>query len=789
MRTNPFSAPASWRGAAQAVLVVYLVLVPVLFWRGALEPFEACKACLLYVAALLLAGCLVCARAWRGAVSWREPISLAVLLGVLSAGLSTIQSISPRTSLWGAWENHAGLLTAASLIVLFLATRAVVRHGDDVRPLVAALAVGTGLCAAYALVQTAGADPLGWVDVSGYGGFTRPIGMLGHPNYLAGFLVMALPLLVSQQARAPGLLLPAALGLLVVVAALSRAAWLAAAVLLVLPVVQGGRRGRLVAGALGLLLAAVAGLAWADLLGPLGLRIRHLADADTRLAIWRSGTHIFLDHPLTGCGLDTFGLAFARHRALEYGRLEWGVTPSRAHNDLLHILATQGLVGGLALLAQVVAVAVVARRAWRRDAQQRGLVLGLLGVVAAYHVQNLFGFPVIATSSLLAVALGSLSRLGESTEERCLAGASGSPRFALAVGTALACLVLPLNLLAEGTAMVRMWPAALLAGLAVLLVWLLWPLVGRETTGPVPCPTAHASRFLRPALTWPVVLGLAWLVAGCPFAAWCLLRRGEIVQASDPQQAVALQERAAALAPFLDVTHAHLASTCQRVALARGEAGGLHRAVAEATAACRLVPANALYHANHARMLADLARMGEGSRAAPWPIYDEAQVLDPRNLTFVADAAAAAVALGQYDQARRYLERGRALDPTWPRLLAEEGILALAEGRLGDAERGLCAALKGNWAGDVEALSRAQGLLALTYLQMGQSGAALAHADEVLKLPLAPSGIEPATRWVRATALERLGRVGEARAELQRVLALRPNHAAARAALDRLAQR
>jgi hypothetical protein len=99
MRKSPSSAPASWLGAVQAVLVVYLVLVPVLFWCGALEPFEACKACLLYLAALLLAGCLVCARAWRGALSWREPISLAVLLGALSPVLSPVLSISPRTSL------------------------------------------------------------------------------------------------------------------------------------------------------------------------------------------------------------------------------------------------------------------------------------------------------------------------------------------------------------------------------------------------------------------------------------------------------------------------------------------------------------------------------------------------------------------------------------------------------------------------------------------------------------------------------------------------------------------
>ena len=44
---------------------------------------------------------------------------------------------------------------------------------------------------AYALLQHAGADPIQWSGASG----TRAISSLGSPNYLGGYLAIALPLL------------------------------------------------------------------------------------------------------------------------------------------------------------------------------------------------------------------------------------------------------------------------------------------------------------------------------------------------------------------------------------------------------------------------------------------------------------------------------------------------------------------------------------------------------------------------------------------------------------------
>src|SRR5262249_32143897 len=162
----PFALPL-----ARAVLLVLIALLPVAFWRGALEPFESCKAALLHLAALLLVGLCVCARAWPGRF-WREPVGLAVALLFVSTLVSTLFSISRRASVGGGWQCHQGLLTAAALLVVFLASRSLFSP-SDARAVAWALTVAVTLCAGYAFLQVIRRDPFVWVETSDYAGYVR----------------------------------------------------------------------------------------------------------------------------------------------------------------------------------------------------------------------------------------------------------------------------------------------------------------------------------------------------------------------------------------------------------------------------------------------------------------------------------------------------------------------------------------------------------------------------------------------------------------------------------------
>ena len=101
-------------------------------------------------------------------------------------------------------------------------------------------------------------------------------------------------------------------------------------------------------------------------LASLAQRVRQFGESASRQHIWQAAWDIFRDHPLVGTGLDTFQIAFADKRTVAYWNLEWNGSPTRAHNEALNILATQGLLGGLAVLVLVAGVVIAARRALRR---------------------------------------------------------------------------------------------------------------------------------------------------------------------------------------------------------------------------------------------------------------------------------------------------------------------------------------------------------------------------------------------------------------------------------------
>src|SRR6185503_3953403 len=73
-----------------------------------------------------------------------------------------------------------------------------------------------------------------------------------------------------------------------------------------------------------------------------------------RAELSRAGIRMAQDHPAFGVGVDAFAAAFPRYRTPELTRMQWGGTPTKAQNDAIQILATQGFPGALLALAMVV---------------------------------------------------------------------------------------------------------------------------------------------------------------------------------------------------------------------------------------------------------------------------------------------------------------------------------------------------------------------------------------------------------------------------------------------------
>lgn len=784
---------------ARAVLVAVLVLSPVVFWYSLLEPFEACKSALSQLAALALL--LLGAGALRGRPwSWgrerlRElfggPVGVAVLASVAAAVLSTACSISVRTSLQGAMDSSAGLGSAVAFAVLVAASRAVCADAGRAEQVLSAAAVGTAVACGYALVQALGCDPVAWEHTSGFSGWLRPSGTQGHPNYLAGHAVMVLPLVAwllrraverRQTGRAIAAAALALLASATILVSLSRAAWLAGAVVAVALAVSwraaAPRRALL-------LLACVSAcvLALAMTSGPFRQavvrRVQQQGASPGRRAIWKASLEMFRDRPWTGSGLDTFRLAYPRKRSPEYWEVEWGLLPTRAHNDLLHALATQGLPGGAAYLLLPAALLLVGLRRWRAG-RERPWLAALGAAVVAYYVQNAFGFTVASTSALLAVVAGALAGPPRTREARADAEAPGGYVLAagLGVGVVLAGLWQGDQ---EGHAWRFLLTSAALVSAAI---------VALAASGI----RFSALRLLeRPRLSWAALAAVIVWLAGAwyllrPLAASHLSYRADAGPQAGADAALALHERAVRLAPGHAVFHARRSTALLRAASLQPDPGRreqlLRDSLASIEAACRLQPLLAGHHADRAGVLLELARQGAVEKEEVLAAYDRALELDRCDWRVWADASRAATMLGRLDAAERYVEAALSRQPRLGMLHAERGALALARGKLAEAEAILGEARSKEWHGDFERFDRALLLLALTLLQRGNAALSLETTDEVL----GRHGDWAPAWWLRALARERLGQRTAALRDYRQVLRRQPDHEQARAGVERLAK-
>jgi O-antigen ligase/Flp pilus assembly protein TadD len=773
MFTSPSSGP---RHGALVVLFALLALSPALFWAGGVEPFESAKSLLLLLAGILLA--------WFGLVGWltsdekwfpRDPVTLAVLGGLVATGLATLASISPLVSLLGCMESHGGLLTVAALTAGYLAARWCVRSREQAVVLVAGVVIASTMAAAYGLAQALHVDPAAWEGQSGFAGWSRPGGTEGHAIKLGAVLVGALPLVFWLGERGGrtvtallAVLFLAALGTL-----LARGAWLGAAAAGCVGFCLVGRPSWLTWPRIGLgLAAAVAVLALTGVLGPLLHRVAGMGASESRLYIFRSAWGLFLERPVLGWGPDTFQFVFGRHRMAEYWALEWGRTPFRAHNEFLHVLATQGALGGIAFVGLMAALVWASWLAWQRAPQQRGLVAALVASVVAHQVQLLTGFSTITSGALFAVVCALLSRLSEGPLEEKAPFPLG--RWLVWAAAGAGWLVLAGNLLAYNARPLALVDVAVLLGLAVpplLAAWAYLP-AGELAEEEASWSGSHSMWPGPVALLGLGAAVLVWLVVVRPAVAWGLCQ-------ASPEEAVRwCPEREEVWA-----NAGRAATQASLRAMGPERLRQMKRAHEAVEQWCRLCPVSPEAHDQRARALLELARAGEAGLSDVLEAYDAALRLDERNTVFLRDAGRAALAMGDAGRAEPYLKRALEVGPRHGSVLAELAAVAFLRRDRAHALALIQEAEQGRWYDDLEGYHRALGLWALIGLELHEDNGNALHLARVVA-PQRPDW--PVFPVIEGIALERMGRPDEARAAYRRALGLEPANPHALAGLRRL---
>lgn len=138
------------------------------------------------------------------------------------------------------------------------------------------------------------------------------------------------------------------------------------------------------------------------------------SDFSDRSALWESAVDIYTQRPVLGVGVGSFPDAYARLAVEEEGAATRGLLnqgdgetlPFHAHNAFLTVLAEQGLLGVLALLAFGGASVATAYRGTRmRDPACRAVCLGVGAGLLVWGSDNLFNVSLYEETILPLIAL------------------------------------------------------------------------------------------------------------------------------------------------------------------------------------------------------------------------------------------------------------------------------------------------------------------------------------------------------------------------------------------------
>ena len=835
----PPAPPVERCGWPRAVLYAHLMLSPLLFLRLTGDAFELPKAGLLVLVVIAEVAMALTALALR--LSWsrdgahallrrarpgalravaaaaaRDPLATGIVLFVASAALSTATSNSPRVSLVGTPYSRAGLVTIVAYAALFFLTRWLFpRPADAVRLLLAPM-VAAALVSAYAIVQVLNLDPL--VPPAPPGQITRPFSTLGNANFLGAYLVIVLPLAAYFAHRAArdrrwGLTAAfAVIGALcatALVLSLTRASWLAA-ILSVLALAVGWwragarRSGRaLVAVILG---AAVVlgGLALASqrgqvILDVLRARAAVLTIDNQRHKLWRTSFAVFLEAPIVGVGPDTFHFGYDRQRTTDDFVTAWNTTFFKAHNDVLQVLATQGLVGLAALVVIVVGLVRAAHQAWRRGTpEDRTLHVALIASAIGFAFQLLLTFVVAGAGTLFVTVLALIASGARRTDS---AAPVRAPRDDIWMGGAIGVAAL-LFLVACGFNINR--AEALDSREALAVVGLLAVLVAAAASAmefqrgervsrsepsiaglavPPPRPLVHrAATTISVLAIWAAAAMIAYGVVVRHYVASAIAEKG--FQATEIRGALEHFERAVALDGGHDQHWVYLGQTYEL--LAQRTTSPLERQIAWRRArqafaeAVRLVPVESHHHIRLGRILASTPGP---ERVTAYASFDEGIRLNPANAYFYMTAASAALEMGSRFRARQYAQTALGLYPDFGLALLQLGHIARLDGRLPEAESLLRHALRVAWSGaEAALLVNAFEELAEIFIKQDRPEDALALARYQM------TGVdEPFRHGFLVKVLERLGKSREAADEARKLLDRHPGYEPARLALQRLA--
>jgi len=423
--------------------IILVISLPLVFNPKFLDAFALPKVTILRVIVLIMLSSWILKTLESGEFSWRESsLNLPILVFVLVTFVATIFSTNPYHSFFGQHMYHMEGLWATLIyaILYFL----VITNLDvyKIHKIILVFLIASAITVVYGLLQHFGIEFVNW-QVSPK---ERIFSSMGNPNFFAGFLVMAIPLsivLLLRWRRQNRNKLSLKTGLLITLICLqliclnftySRASWIGLFFgLAIIPILwrRELRKMRKIFKSTILVLflillfvfsfkaiemrrLALKNLEPLETHGLISKTVKRLvsvidlseADAASRISGWKSALEMIKERPLLGMGPDTLSINFRRYAFPEFSRLvgKTLANPAYAHNEVLQIAATMGIVGLLSYLWLL--LSYFRTIAKFPDLRQEPIVAGIGASITAVLVNNLFSFHTVTTATLFWLFLG-----------------------------------------------------------------------------------------------------------------------------------------------------------------------------------------------------------------------------------------------------------------------------------------------------------------------------------------------------------------------------------------------
>jgi O-antigen ligase len=124
-----------------------------------------------------------------------------------------------------------------------------------------------------------------------------------------------------------------------------------------------------------------------------------------RLTLMKMAWEVFKENPLTGVGLNGFAKAATKHLPAKITREAPNLNFDMVHNDLLHTLATQGLLGLIVFLGFIGLLILYWKRWWTIPAKDP-LDSGLWAAIIGYLILIQFSFPWVGYTFIFWLLIG-----------------------------------------------------------------------------------------------------------------------------------------------------------------------------------------------------------------------------------------------------------------------------------------------------------------------------------------------------------------------------------------------